>query len=107
MNLNSFIISTLAPTNVPVRWLKYTGALTTYITFFGYNEQGVLFGDDMELNTRYSIQVDIWSLGDYTDLAKQTKELLIAAGFVRNSANEFYENDTKIHHKVYRFYFAN
>jgi len=104
MSLNSFIISKLTPTNVPVRWQKYTGPQTTYITFFGYNEQGVLFGDDVELAARHSIQVDIWSLDDYTDLAKQTKELLLAAGFVRNSGGEFYEDDTKVHHKVYRFY---
>jgi len=106
MNLNSLIISTLAPTGVPVAFLKYSGTLTTYISFFAYNEQGVFFGDDMELNTRYSVQVDVWSKDDYTNLVKQTKELLIAEGFVRNSANEFYEEDTKIYHKVYRFYYT-
>lgn len=107
MNLNSLIISTLAPTNVPVAFLKYSGTLTTYISFFAYNEQGVLFGDDMELNTRYSVQVDIWSKGDFTNLVKQTKDLLIAAGFTRNSGTEFFEDDTKTYHKVYRFYYTN
>lgn len=107
MNLNNLIISTLAPTSVPVAFQKYSGIDTTYITFFAYNEQGVLFGDDMELNTRYSVQVDIWSKGDYTDLVNQTKELLIAAGFTRNSGTEFFEMDTKIYHKVYRLYYTN
>ena len=107
MNLNSFIISTLAPTGVPVRWLNYSGALTTYITFFEYNQQGDLFGDDTELNTRKSIQVDVWDKGDYTELVNQVRTLLINSGFTRNSETEFYEKDTGVYHKVFRLYYTN
>lgn len=107
MRLNSLIVSTLAPTNVPVAWQKYSGNATTYISFFEYNQQGALFGDDSELRTRQSIQVDVWSKGDYGALVEQARTLLINAGFTRNSETELYETDTQTHHKVMRFYFAN
>lgn len=106
MNLNSLIIATLTPTNVPVSFQKYSGSSTTYITFFEYNQQGALFADDLERETRHSIQVDIWSKGNYGALVEQVRILLTDAGFTRNSENEFYEDDTQTFHKVMRFYFA-
>jgi len=106
MSLNSLIINTLAPTNVPVELLTYEGAATTYITFFEYNEQGALHGDDEELNTRHSLQVDVWSKGNYITLVKQVKALLKEIGFTRNFQTEFYEKDTQIYHKVLRFYYS-
>ena len=106
MNLNSLIISTLAPTEIPVAFLKYIGGATTYITFFEYNQQGKLFADDVEQHTRHSLQVDIWSKGDYVSLVKQVKDLLKPIGFRRNFETEFYEDDTKTFRKVMRFYFT-
>lgn len=107
MSLNSLIISTLKPTNVPVYPLDYPGSATTYITFFQYNEMGVLYLEDVEDKTQYSYQVDIWSQGNYTSLVKRVFELMTAAGFRRNSGAEFYEKDTKMNHKVFRFYYDN
>lgn len=106
MSLNDLITTTLAPTKVPVHFQKYTGKATTYITFFEYNQQGILFADDSEQRTRHSMQVDVWSTGDYDSLVEQVKELLRNEGFTRNSETEFYENDTQTYHKVLRFYFA-
>jgi len=105
MNLNNLIISTLAPTNVPVAFQKYSGTLTTYISFFEYNQQGALFGDDTEQRTRQSIQVDVWSKGDYVALVEQVRTLMINAGFTRNSETEMYESENSVFHKVFRFYY--
>lgn len=106
MNLNSLVISTLAPTSVPVNFQTYTGNATTYITFFEYNQQGALFADDTEQRTQYSVQVDVWSKGNYKNVVEQVRDLMINAGFIRNSEGELYENDTKTFHKYFRFYFA-
>lgn len=106
MNLNSLIMSTLAPTGVPVTFQTYTGAATTYITFFEYNQQGALFADDTEQETRYSVQIDVWSKGNYKSLVGQVRVLMINSGFIRNSEAELYEDDTKVFHKVFRFYYA-
>jgi len=107
VNLNSLVISTLAPTGVKVSFQTYTGSDTTYITFYEYNQQGALFADDTEQRTQYSIQVDVWSKGNYKNVIEQVRALMTSAGFIRNSEGELYENDTKTFHKYFRFYYAN
>lgn len=106
MNVNSLVISTLAPTGVPVNFQTYSGKATTYITFFEYNQQGTLFADDTEQRTQHSVQVDVWSKGNYKNVVEQVRALMVGAGFIRNSEGELYENDTKTFHKYFRFYFA-
>ena len=106
MNLNNLIKSTLAPTGLPVIFQTYTGNATTYITFFEYNQQGTFFADDAEQNTRYSVQVDVWSKDNYKNIVEQVRTLMTKSGFTRNSENEFYERETQIFHKVMRFYYS-
>lgn len=105
MSLNKLIIDTLKPIGIPVALLTYTGTATTYITFFKYNEIGEVFAEDTEQETRHSIQIDVWSKGNYVDVVKQVKKLLKEQGFSRVTAHELYEDDTKIFHKVIRFYY--
>ncbi|MEH7157473.1 tail completion protein gp17 [Neobacillus drentensis] len=106
MSLNNLIINTLSPL-APTSFLTYSGSVFPHITFFEFNQQAALNADDSEEMTSYSIQVDIWSLGDYTNLVDQVKTSLKAIGFRRTNETEFYENDTKIYHKVLRFNFVN
>lgn len=103
MILNKLIEDTLAPLNVPISFQNYSGNATTYITYFEYNQGGALYADDEEKKTNYSIQVDIWSKANYKNLEIQVKDLLSKAGFTRVASGEFYENDTKFHHKYFRF----
>lgn len=103
MSLNSLIINTLEPTGVPVEFQDYSGSANTYITFFEYNQMSALNADDEEKKTSHSIQVDVWSKGNYLALVKQVKQLMNQAGFRRNYETEFYEKETKIFHKVLRF----
>lgn len=103
MNINKLIIDTLSPIGVPVEFQTYTGKESTYITFFTYLEQGEEFADDEEIITGHYVQIDVWSTGNYKDIAKKVKERMKQAGFRRRSENELYEKDTKIFHKVLRF----
>lgn len=104
--MRKLIIETLEPTGVPVRFQVYTGTEKTYITFFEYNQMGALYTEDVEDKTRHSIQVDIWSNGNYSALVKQVRELMTNAGFTRNSEAEFYEDDLQVFHKVIRFHYT-
>lgn len=102
MSVNKLIkdaLSSLAPTS----FQTYSGTATTYITFFLYDENAALIADDVEVNTRYYVQIDVWSKGDYTNLVEQVKNKLIELGFNRRSAIDLYEDDTKIYHKAMRF----
>ncbi|SHH05900.1 hypothetical protein [Tepidibacter thalassicus] len=104
--INKLIIDTLQPLGIPVCFQKYNGNEDTYITFFCYNEQGELFADDVEIQTMFYVQIDIWSKGNYNDIAKQTRELLENVGFKRTSSIDLYEKDTGVYHKSMRFFYA-
>lgn len=104
--MNSLVINTLNPTNVPVSFQVYTGKESTYITFFEYNQMGALFAEDVEDKTRHSIQVDVWSQGNYSALVDQVRKLMTDAGFSRISEAEFYEQETRTFHKSFRFYYT-
>ena len=47
----------------------------------------------------------MWSKNDYTELVKEVKKPLIAAGFKRVSEIDLYEEETKIYHKGLKFYY--
>jgi hypothetical protein len=107
MSLNKFVIQTLSPTNVPVAFQTYSGSASTYIRFFEYDQGAGIEADDDEQQAVHYIQVDIFSPGNYTQLIKDTKSLMKQAGFKKTSGEtELYENDTKLFHKVLRFYFV-
>jgi hypothetical protein len=103
--INSLVVQTLNSLNVPVSFQRYTGKESTYITFFEFMEQGELYADNEEKATGYYIQVDVWSKDDYIDLAENVKSLMIAAGFMKTYAADLFERDTRIYHKVIRFYY--
>lgn len=105
--MNGLIIRTLSSTGVPVSFHDHSGTDPTYITFFEYNQMGSMFAEDVEVNTRHSIQVDLWSDDDLTSLIKEVRSLMIAAGFIRNSEAEFFEKETGYYHKSFRFYYEN
>lgn len=105
MSIHSLIINTLRPIGVPISLQVYEGTEETYMTFFEYLQQGEQFSDDNEQATGHYIQIDIWSKGNYNKIIKKTKELLKEKNFVRKYETELYESDTKIYHKVMRFFF--
>lgn len=97
-------LSALAPT----AFQKYMGNEKTYITFFEYNQNGAMSADDDVVINRHSIQVDIWSEGNYENLTKQVKDKLSSLGFTKNFETETYEmeaNEIVIFHKILRFFY--
>lgn len=105
MSLSKLIRDTLLPMGYPVANQVYTGIETTYIVFSRYNEKAGLIVDDKEQETRYSVQVSVFGKGNIESLIKEVKTRLEAIGFVRNSYFENFEEDTKLYHKAYRFYY--
>ncbi|EJP6471359.1 hypothetical protein NHI66_000607 [Clostridium botulinum] len=106
MSINKLIIDTLKPLGIPARFQTYEGKEETYITFFCYNEQGERFADDAEIITGFYMQVDIWGKENIEQLKINTVKLLKKASFIkRPGAQDLYEPDTKIFHKVLRFFY--
>ncbi|MDT2302753.1 hypothetical protein P7H21_00060 [Paenibacillus larvae] len=75
------------------------------MVFFFINDERPLFcADDEEQLTKYFIQVDIWSKGDYTEIEKQVKSRRCRSwGAIRTSAFWSYAPDIQMYQKVLRF----
>lgn len=100
--MNKLIIDTLKSLGVPVSFQVYSGAETTYITFFNYLENVESYADNKETSISNYIQVNVFSKGDYTALVNSVLDALKQAGFRRTYVTELYENDTKLYHKIIR-----
>jgi len=105
--INKLVIEALKSLNVPVSFQRYNGKQSIYITFFNYLEKGEQYADNEEKATGYYIQIDVWSKNDYTELIENVKNAMEAAGFIRTSAADLFESDTKIYHKAIRFFYLN
>lgn len=106
ININELIIDTLKPLDIPVKFQKYTGRETNYITFFCYNEQGEVFADDVEIVTGFYMQIDIWSKEDTESIKENAIELLNKVGFRKRTIHDApYEPDINTFHKVLRFFY--
>lgn len=105
--IKELIVDTLSPLKIPVSFQNYTGAKDTYITYFGYLEQAELSYDDEEKAIGHYTQINIYSKKSYSDIEKEVKKLMKAAGFIRKpSGFEYYEPETKIYQKSFRFFYV-
>ena len=102
-SLNKIIMDTLKPLNVPVASMRYNQTADTYIVFLTYNEAPELNADDVEIITKYFIQMDVFSSGNFTKLVKDVVRLMKDAGFGRMFASETYDEDMKKFRKILRF----
>ena len=89
--MNTTIKNVLEPLGIPVSFQKYSGTSDTYITFFCYDERGEAWADNIETQTGFYVQVDVWSKTDYTDLVNSVVIAMTNAGFRRGYAADFYE----------------
>ena len=105
MNLNQLILETLKDVGASSNYMNYTGSESTYVTFFEYDQGAGLEADDEEQNTVHYVQIDIYSRGNFLSIVKNVKRKMKQAGFKKNFETEMYEDDTKLFHKVLRFYF--
>ena len=104
MSINKEVLSALKDIHVPVRFQTYTGNEETYITFFTYLDRPEQHADDVEIATGYYIQIDIWSKADYTNLSKEVHQSMLTANFTKLNFYDLYESDTRVYHKVMRFF---
>lgn len=96
-------MDTLKPLGVPVSFMNYNNTASTYIVFLEYNQAPFFSADDHEQYTKHFYQVDIFSGGNYLQLAKDVKRLMKQAGFGRMFESETYDDDMKKFRKILRF----
>ncbi|RXM57213.1 prohead protease [Clostridium tetani] len=74
-----------------------------YLEYEIVNEYGAEYSEGNEDYTTYIVQVDIFSTGDYTQLEKVVKKVMIQNNFNRDMAVDLYEKETGLYHKAMRF----
>lgn len=75
----------------------------TYIEYLVISEKYTDYAGDRNLSKSYSIQVDVFSKGDYEYIKKKIEEVLIEKDYRFNTSFDLYEEDTKLYHLVLRF----
>lgn len=94
-----FYLFTVDGVEIPVKWLKYKGDLTTYIVFSDLGETPAHHTDDeCEYSTK-QFDFDIYSKSNYLNILKAVKQKLKENGFtwVEDSPTMF-EEDTGLYH---------
>ena len=92
--------------DIPVKFLRYDGNKTTYITYMQVNANDSLSADDKLINYVEYYDFDIYSKGDYTDIIAAVKQKLEENGFRWRpswSSADLYEDDTGYYHKTLNF----
>lgn len=110
MNMKQYLRSVLMDKEITdltadkkVYLIHAPNATAPYVTYTFFDEWGAAFAENDEIATNYSIQVDIFSKGDFTDLEEKIKEKTTNNGFRRTSSADFYESDTGLYHCAIRF----
>lgn len=101
--MNQLIKQTLDPIGIPVYFGTYTGSSKEYIIFNEWNIPG-LHADDTEIQTNHTVQIDIFSPGNFLGIADEVKNRMRTAGFMKimeDSAE--YIDETKLFRKTFRF----
>ena len=90
--------------SIPVAHLRYRGDSKKFVTWTLLEETPILSANDEDLYSVCSVDVDIFSDGNYLDIIKEVKRKMKNNEWlwVGDSA-EMYEEDTKLYHKTCTF----
>lgn len=101
--INKEIFDALESLEIDVAFEDYDGSDDTYIRFFFLPPVPFDTDDDEHYTTHY-VQLDLFTKWNYGQLTKQIKQKMKQAGFKRNFEDQRYEKETKLYHKILRFY---
>ena len=89
---------------VPVEYIEYTGRSKTYVTYTFTNDEPSLFGDDKEIGSVVSVDIDIFSDKNYLAIENKIIEIMNDNNFIRTGCSpDMYEKDTGLYHKTIEF----
>ena len=95
---------TVNGTSVPVAHLRYKGESRTFIVWSITSETPELVADDEPLYSVVSVDIHIYSDGNYLDAITEIKRLMKENEWVWvEDSSEMYEEDTGLYHKTITF----
>lgn len=111
MNIKQYLLKVLNNKEIidllPDKRVYFLHALNAnkdlYLEYEIVNEYGQEYSEGKENYTTYIVQIDIFSIGDYTKCEEAVKKIMIQNGFNKDMAADLYEKETGLHHKAIRF----
>lgn len=89
---------------IPVAHLRYKGNSRKFVTWTITGEAPALSANDEDLCSIVSVDVDIFSDGNYLDIEKEIKQKMKNNDWVWvEDSGEMYEEDTGLYHKTCSF----
>lgn len=89
---------------IPIAHLMYEGKSKRFITWTILGETPILSADDEQLYAVGSVDIDVFSDGNYLDIIKAIKQLMKNNEWVwTGDSPEMYEEDTGLYHKTCTF----
>ena len=89
---------------IPVAHLRYKGNSRKYVTWTITGEDPALSANDEDLCSICSVDVDIFSEGNYLDIKKEIKQKMKNNDWVWvEDSEEMYEEDTGLYHQTCSF----
>jgi hypothetical protein len=89
---------------IPIAHLIYEGKSKRFITWTILDETPILSADDEQLFGVCSVDIDVFSDGNYLDIIKEIKILMKNNEWVwTGDSPEMYETDTGLYHRTCTF----
>ncbi len=90
--------------SVPCAHLRYNGKARTYVVWTIIGNSGEIYADDELLYSAVTVDVDVFSEGNYVDVITEIKKIMKDNEWiwVEDSA-EMFEEDTGLYHKTITF----
>ena len=94
----------IAGKKIPVAHLRYKGNSKRFVTWTITGEAPALSANDEDLCSICSVDVDIFSDGNYLDIKKEIKRIMKNNDWVWvEDSEEMYEEDTGLYHQTCSF----
>ena len=89
---------------IPVAHLRYRGTSKKFVTWTMLDEIPALSANDEDLCSICSVDVDVFSDGNYLDIVKEIKQIMKNNDWVWvEDSEEMYEEDTGLYHQTCSF----
>ena len=92
--------------SIPVKFLRYNGKSTTYVTYMETDINNSYSGDNEILGYVSYYDFDIYSKGNYFNIVEAVKSIMKNNGFIwqpSRTSQDMYEADTGYYHKTLCF----
>lgn len=92
--------------SIPVKFLRYNGKSTTYVTYMETDIDNSYAGDNEILGYVSYYDFDIYSKENYLNIVESIKKIMKDNGFIwqpSRTSQDMYEDDTGFYHKTLCF----